>query len=78
MTEPAILVDGLSVRLGEAEILKKVNVSVARGEFVAVIGPNGAGKSTLLRCIDGIIEPTVGRVEIGGRAIDEYLSLIHI
>ena len=72
MTEPAILVDGLSVRLGEAEILNEVSVSVARGEFVAVIGPNGAGKSTLLRCLDGIIEATAGRVEIGGRAIDEY------
>jgi iron complex transport system ATP-binding protein len=72
MTEPAILVDGLSVRFGEAEILKQVSVTVARGEFVAVIGPNGAGKSTLLRCLDGIIEPTAGRVEIGGRAIAEY------
>lgn len=72
MTEPAILAEGLCVRLGEAEILNEVSASVARGEFVAVIGPNGAGKSTLLRCLDGIIEPTAGRVEIGGRAIDEY------
>jgi len=72
MAEPAILVDGLDIRFGEAEILKQVSFTVGRGEFVAVIGPNGAGKSTLLRCLDGIIEPTAGRVEIGGRAIEEY------
>jgi iron complex transport system ATP-binding protein len=57
--------------LGEAEILQNVGFTVDQGEFLAVIGPNGAGKSTLLRCLDGIIEPTAGRVEIDGRAVRE-------
>jgi iron complex transport system ATP-binding protein len=72
VTDAAISVERLFVRFGDAEILRDVSFSVARGGFVTVIGPNGAGKSTLLRCLDGIVEPTVGRVEIAGRAIDDY------
>jgi iron complex transport system ATP-binding protein len=72
MTDPAITVDGLCVWIGDAEILREVVFNVERGEFVAVIGPNGAGKSTLLRCLDGIIEPTNGRIEIHGRSIGDY------
>jgi len=69
---PAILVEGLCVRFGEAEILREVDFEVDGGGFVAVIGPNGAGKSTLLRCIDGILEPSAGRIAIGGRALTSY------
>lgn len=72
VSHPAIHLEGLSVRFADAEILHEVQFTVARGRFVAVIGPNGAGKSTLLRCIDGIVEPAAGRVEIGGRAIQDY------
>jgi iron complex transport system ATP-binding protein len=72
MAEPAILVEGLCVRVGEAEILREIDFRVERGEFVAVIGPNGAGKSTLLRCLDDIVQPTSGRVTILGQQIQEY------
>ena len=72
MNPPAILVEGLSVRFGNAEILREIDFRVERGGFLAVVGPNGAGKSTLLRCLDGIVEPTDGRVEICGRAHNEY------
>ena len=61
--------DGLCVRLGDTEVLHRVSLRVARGGFLAVVGPNGAGKSTLLRCLDGIIRPSSGRVEVDGRPL---------
>ena len=69
MNAPKILVEDLSIRFGEAEILHEVSLAVGRGEFLTVIGPNGAGKSTLLRCLDGILVPSHGRVLIDDRPI---------
>jgi len=47
--------------------LDGVDLEVGRGETVAVIGPNGSGKSTLRKVISGILQPTVGSVEVDGR-----------
>ena len=47
--------------------LKDVNLRVERGEVLAILGPNGSGKSTLLQIISGILQPTTGRVLLGGR-----------
>lgn len=47
--------------------LSDFNLTVGRGESVALIGPNGSGKSTVLRLIAGIYEPTEGTVETRGR-----------
>ena len=56
-------------RTGAQEVwaLRDVSVSIAPGESVGLVGRNGSGKSTLLRLIAGIIRPTTGRVEAGGR-----------
>lgn len=72
MTTPRIAVEELSVCLDEAEILHEVSLTVKRAEFLSIIGPNGAGKSTLLRCLDGILQPSRGRVMVDGRSIEEY------
>ncbi len=72
MNVPAILVEGLGVRLGSAEILRAIDFRVESGGFLAVIGPNGAGKSTLLRCLDGIVVPAAGRIEICGKALRSH------
>jgi iron complex transport system ATP-binding protein len=71
VSSPRILVEDLSVRLGEAEVLHGVSMAVGVGEFLTVIGPNGAGKSTLLRCLDGILAPSHGRVLIDGRGVED-------
>lgn len=49
--------------------LEKVNLSVARDEFVAVIGENGAGKSTLMKILAGIERPDEGEIEFEGRKV---------
>ncbi len=56
-------------RLGAREVkaLRDVSVTVEPGEAVGLVGRNGSGKSTLLRLVSGIIKPTAGRVEAGGR-----------
>ncbi|MGP4093314.1 ABC transporter ATP-binding protein [Nonomuraea sp. KM90] len=57
---------GLSVRLGEREVLTGVDLEARRGEWVAVIGPNGAGKSTLLKAVMGLVAHR-GEVVLGSR-----------
>src|SRR5438876_10168159 len=56
-------------RLGAREVqaLRDVSVTIDPGEAVGLVGRNGSGKSTLLRLVSGIIKPTAGRIEAGGR-----------
>jgi iron complex transport system ATP-binding protein len=72
MAEEILDVRGLTVRLGDTLLLDDISLTVRRGEFLAVIGPNGAGKSTLLRCLDGLLAPTAGRIEVAGRPLASY------
>ncbi|MCX5075638.1 ATP-binding cassette domain-containing protein [Streptomyces sp. NBC_00513] len=58
---------GVSVRRGRAEVLHGIDLTIAPGETVALMGRNGAGKSTLLATLVGTIEPTTGKVLVGGR-----------
>src|SRR5262249_32320531 len=51
----------------EHAALKDVELTIGRGEKVAIIGRNGAGKSTLLKIITGIVRPTAGSVEVHGQ-----------
>jgi putative ABC transport system ATP-binding protein len=68
-----IRIEGLRKRYGEGDTavdaLKDVNMVVAPGEVVGLIGPSGSGKSTLLKCLGAVIEPTAGRMILGGRTI---------
>ncbi|MGM0838332.1 MAG: phosphonate ABC transporter ATP-binding protein [Bacillota bacterium] len=49
--------------------LKKINLSITKGQVVSIIGPSGAGKSTLIRCINRLVEPTSGSIEFEGKEI---------
>jgi iron complex transport system ATP-binding protein len=57
------------VRLGGRLVLAGIDLTVRRGEFVAVVGPNGAGKTTLLRAIAGLI-PATGELTVGASQLD--------
>ncbi len=73
MTEPGIRIEGLRKRYGSGDTavdaLKDVNMIVAPGEVVGLIGPSGSGKSTLLKCLGAVIEPSGGRMVLGGETI---------
>jgi iron complex transport system ATP-binding protein len=61
----------ISYRVGEAEILQRVDLEFTPRELVAVVGPNGAGKTTLLQILGGEIVPTTGEVTIDGEALGD-------
>jgi ABC-type polar amino acid transport system ATPase subunit len=55
---------------GRLHVLKKVNLEVKPMEVICIIGRSGSGKSTLLRCINFLEEPSAGRIEVDGFAIE--------
>ena len=56
---------------GILQILKKLRLTVRRGEIVMVTGPSGSGKTTMLQIAGCLIRPTSGCVEVGGRDMSE-------
>ena len=51
-------------------VLKGIDLTIEKGEVVAIIGPSGSGKSTLLRCINFLEQPTSGIVKIKDKSVD--------
>jgi putative ABC transport system ATP-binding protein len=72
---PAILLENVTKRFGSGttavDALKGVDMVVHPGEVVGLIGPSGSGKSTLLKCLGAVVEPTSGRITLGGEVIYE-------
>ena len=68
---PLVAVRGLGKRFGENEVLKSIDLTVGRGEIVALIGPSGSGKTTVLRCLNGLEVPDAGTAEFDdGLSVD--------
>jgi iron complex transport system ATP-binding protein len=68
----AIVVEGVSVRLGGRPVLERVSLRVRRGCWTTLIGPNGAGKTSLLRAVAGTVAHT-GVVTVEGRELQALL-----
>src|SRR5262245_62292678 len=57
------------------EVLREVELTISRGEFVALQGASGAGKSTLLHLLGGLDAPNRGKIILAGRDLAELSSL---
>lgn len=55
---------------GRNQVLKGIDLTVHKGEVVAILGPSGSGKTTLLRCLNYLEKPDEGSITIGDFAID--------
>ena len=64
-----ITVNNLHKKFGKFEVLQGVNLTVNRGDVIAIIGPSGCGKSTFLRCLNLLETPSAGEILFG----DKYL-----
>lgn len=53
------------------EVLQSINLSIERGERIAIVGPSGAGKSTLLHILGGLDQPTQGQVLVAGKKLSD-------
>ncbi len=66
---PAIALAGVNKRFDGLDVLKDVDLEIAKGELVALSGPSGSGKTVLLKTVIGLIEPDAGSVRIEGQEI---------
>src|SRR5512134_1462015 len=69
MATATLEITALEVSYGATQVLHKVSLAVAAGEFVALLGPSGCGKTTLLRAVSGFVPVSGGRIAVGGREI---------
>jgi ATP-binding cassette subfamily F protein 3 len=65
--ERILIMEDLNVGYGNQTLLKDLNLTLRRGEKVALIGPNGTGKTTLLKTLLGLLPPLHGKAQIGNR-----------
>lgn len=73
MSDPALAVEATGIQYAYpdgTDAVDGVDVTVERGERVAILGPNGAGKSTLLQLLGGLVEPDAGTVRYFGETTD--------
>ena len=69
MAEPMVQLKGIHKRFGSLEVLKGVDLDVAKGEVICILGPSGSGKSTLLRCVNLLAPPEEGEIFLEGQDI---------
>ena len=72
MSEIMLEVKNLAKFFDATEVLKDINLTVNKGDVIAIIGPSGSGKSTFLRCLNLLEEPTRGVLSFEGK---EYFSI---
>ncbi|RNM32293.1 ATP-binding cassette domain-containing protein, partial [Slackia isoflavoniconvertens] len=65
---------GITKHFGEKHVYDGLDLTLYRGEKVALVGPNGAGKSTLLKMVAGVLEPDAGSVTYGAHVEVSYFA----
>lgn len=70
--EKVIEVNNLNFGYSNNLILKNINFTVEKGDFIGVLGPNGCGKSTLLKLLLKILNPLTGEIKLLGKDIKDF------
>ena len=70
-------VKDLSFSWGQNKVLKNVNLSIKPNQLVSILGVNGVGKTTLLKCLNRILIPQTGKVEVLSKNISD-MDLISV
>ena len=71
MTEPLVVLDGVEKHFGDFVAVKRADLTIHEGEFVAIMGPSGCGKTTTLRMLAGLEQPSAGTIRIGGALMND-------
>ncbi len=74
MSPSVLTIDDLHVAYGQSEVLRGLNLAVARNEIVALMGRNGMGKTTLMKALIGLLPARRGAVTVGGADISAMKS----
>ncbi len=68
---PLVQVEGLDVAFGRQQVLRDIELTIPRGQTLAVIGESGCGKTVLMKAIIGLVHPSSGRVMFDGRDLSK-------
>lgn len=71
MAECVLQLKGINKYFGKNHVVKNVDLSIEKGEFVTFLGPSGCGKTTLLRMVAGFYEPDEGEILLNGKRIEK-------
>ena len=74
VAESVLRLESVRKSFGNLDVLRGIDLDVARGEVVCIIGPSGSGKSTLLRCMNLLEPPDAGQILLEGRKLSEARS----
>ena len=64
MTDPLMILDGLSIGYNGLVVMSDISFTINRSSFTALLGPNGSGKTTLLKTLLGLLPPVSGSIQV--------------
>lgn len=71
MSAPLVVFDNVEKRFGDFVAVKRLNLEIHAGEFLAIMGPSGCGKTTTLRMLAGLEAPSRGQIRLDGKVMNE-------
>jgi len=69
MVEEIYRVENLEFSYGKAKVIKGINVSIKKGDFIGIIGPNGSGKSTFVKILTRVLKEYTGKIYFRGKEL---------